>query len=245
MTRAQRAAAALLCAAALVGCAVPDPSRGEVGRYKLALPEAGRWTEIAVSEPFQAPLAVAGDAEAMPLRTRAWGLPGPDSVWQAVVLLHVGDARRSTATSWARACPQQRGLLVHDEAGGSPTRIDCLQLRRSVRADNWLARHRPDLMRWTQQRSAGMGDSAALVSHMFTTADGEFLMLDVLANQALVRPDTRGNDAFLRAGLPAQEWSERVAQAVRVASGMVDGHLALPEFPFAFHSSSPITRTSP
>ena len=40
--------------------------------------------------------------------------------------------------------------------------------------------------------------------------------------------------------------SERVAQAVRQATGMVDGHLALPPFPFVSHlSPSPVPRTSP
>ncbi len=245
MTRTQRAMASVLCAAMLGACALPDPSRGEVGRYKLALPEATRWTEIPVGEPFLAPPAVAGAADAMPLRTRAWGLSGADGGWQAVVVLHVGDARSSTATSWARVCPQHRGLVVRDAAGGSATRIDCLQLRRWAMVDNWLERQRPDLMRWTQQQSVRLSGSPALVSHMLTTVDGEFLMLDLLADQALVRPNTRDNDAFLRAGMPAQEWSERVAQAVRQATSMLDGHLALPPFPFAFQASPPVIRTSP
>lgn len=244
-SRAQRAMAAVLCATLLSACALPDPSRGEVGRYKLALPDAARWTEIPVGAPFLAPHSVAGAADAMPLRTRAWGLPGAEGGWQAVVLLHVGDARRSTATSWAQACPQLRGVLVSDATGGSPTRIDCLQLRRWAMVDQWLERQRPDLTSWVQQQAVRLSGSPALVSHMFTTAGGEFLMLDLLADQPLVRPDTRGNDAFLRAGTPAQAWSERVAQAVREASGMIDGHLALPPFPFALHSSPPVMRTSP
>lgn len=240
-----RAVAALVCAVALGACAVPDPSRGEVGRYKLALPEASRWTEIPVGAVFKAPLAVAGESGAMPLRTRAWGLPAANGAWQAVVLLHVGDARSSTATSWAQVCPQQRGLLVRDEAGGSATRVDCLRLRRWAMAESWFERQRPDLARWAQQQSMRLGDTSALVNHMFTNAGGEFLMLDLLVDQSLVRPETRGNDAFLRAGIPAQDWSERVAQAVREATGMVDGHLSLPDFPFAFNQSPPAVRTSP
>lgn len=240
-----RAVAALVCAVVLAGCAVSDPSRGEVGRYKLALPEASRWTEIPVGEVFKAPLAVAGDSGVLPMRTRAWGLPAANGAWQAVVLLHVGDARRSTATSWAQVCPQQRGLVVRDEAGGSATRIDCLRLRRWAMAENWLERQRPDLARWAQQQSVRLDGASALVSHLFTTAGGEVLMLDLLVDQGLVRPETRGNDAFLRAGIPAQDWSERVAQSVRTASGMVDGHLSLPDFPFAFNQSPPAVRTSP
>jgi len=246
LTFVQRGFTAMVCAVALVGCAVPEAPRGEVGRYKLALPDASRWQEIPVSEVFQAPPAVAGGTGALPLRTRAWGLPGAAGTWQAVALLHVGDASRSTATTWASACPQQRGLVVHDAAGGSATRIDCLRLRRWAMAEDWFEQQRPDLARWTQQQSVRLGGSPALVSHMLTSAGGELVMLDVLVDQALVRPETRGNDAFLRAGLPAQAWSERVAQAVRQATGMVDGHLALPPFPFVSHlSPSPVPRTSP
>lgn len=245
-TLIQRGLAVLLCAVAMVGCAVPDPSRGEVGRYKLALPESSRWTEIPVGEVFKAPLAVAGSPDAMPLRTRAWGLPGAGGAWQAVVLLHVGDTSRSSATSWAQACPQQRGVLVSDVAGGSATRVDCLRLRRWAVADDGFEPQRPDLARWLKQQSVRLGGTPAWVNHQFTTSRGEFLMLDLLADQALVRADARGNDAFLRAGLPAQVWSDRVAHAVRHAAGMVDGHLLLPDFPFAFHRPSPTElRTTP
>ena len=244
--RVWRLLAAALCALVLGACAVSDPSRGEVGRYKLALPDASRWTEIPVGEVFQAPPAVAGGARALPLRTRAWGLPAADGAWQAVALLHVGDASRSTATTWASACPQQRGLVVHDAAGGSATRIDCLRLRRWVMAEGWLERQRPDLARWARQQSLRLSGSTALVSHTFSTAGGELLVLELLVDQPLIRPETRSNDDFLRSGLPGQDWSEQVAQAVRVATGRVDGHLALPDFPFASHRlSPPVVRTSP
>lgn len=241
----RRGLLALVGAVALGGCAVSDPSRGEVGRFKLALPQADRWTEIPVGAPFQAPLAVAGATGVLPLRTRAWGLPAADGAWEAVALLHVGDARRSNATSWAQVCPLQRGVLVRDEAGASATRIDCLRLRRWAMADHWLERHRPDLADWAQQQSVRLSGSPALVSHVFTSAGGELLMLDLLVDPRRVRPEARGNEAFLRAGLPAQDWSERLAQAVRAATGMIDGHLALPDFPFVSHLSTPVVRTSP
>ena len=245
LTLVRRGWVAVICAVALAGCAVPDPSRGEVGRYKLALPDATRWIEIPVGDAFHAPLAVAGELGAMPLRTRAWGLPAADGAWQAVALLHVGDVSRSTASSWAKVCPQQAGVIVRDEAGGSATRIDCLRLRRWAMAEDWFEQQRPDLARWAKLQPVRLGGSPALVNHMFTTARGEFLMLDVLADQTLVRPETRSNDGFLRAGMPAQRWSERVAQAVRESAGMIDGHLALPHFPFAFNQSPPVVRTSP
>ena len=50
---------------------------------------------------------LAGEPGAMPLRTRAWGLPAADGAWQAVALLHLGDARRSTAT-WTHGASAAR-----------------------------------------------------------------------------------------------------------------------------------------
>ena len=222
-------ACAVACVAGLAGCAVTDPSRSELGRYKVALP-AGDWSEIAVGTAFAAPAAV-GDARLLPLRTRAWGLRAADGSYQAVALLHLGDVSRSNA-SWARACPEQRGVLVTDATSGSVNRIDCLRLRRWAHFEDWLDRSRPDLARWAQQQSVRLSGAPAHVSHMFTTANGELLMLDVLVDQRLVRPETRSNEDFLRAGLPAEAWSERAAQAMRQATGMFDGHLGLPAFPY-------------
>lgn len=236
LKRRWRRRAVLACAVAsvaglagLTGCAVPDPSRAELGRYKVALP-AGDWSDIPIGTPFAAPPAL-GEPGTLPLRSRAWGLRGADGSYQAVALLHVGDASRSNA-SWARACPAQPGVLVTDAAGASVNRIDCLRLRRWAVAENWLERNRPDLSRWVSQQSVRLSGAPAHVSHVFTTARGELLMLDVLVDQRLLRPQTRGNDDFLRAGLPAEDWSDRVAQALRQATGMFDGHLGLPAFPY-------------
>lgn len=221
---------AVASVAGLAGCAVSDPSRSELGRYKVALP-AGDWSDIPVGTAFAAPAALGGP-HTTPLRTRAWGLRGPDGSYQAVALLHVGDVSRSNA-SWARACPTQPGVLVTDAASGSVNRIDCLRLRRWALAEGWLERSRPDLARWVTQQSVRLSGAPAHMSHMFTAAGGELLMLDVLVDQRLVRPQTRSNQDFLRAGLPAEDWSERAAQAIRQATGMFDGHLSLPAFPYS------------
>ena len=46
-----------------------------------------------------------------------------------------------------------------------------------------------------------------------------------------MRPKTINNEEFLRAGYPAQDWAQKVAQAARQSVSMMDGYLALPAFP--------------
>jgi len=53
-----------------------------------------------------------------------------------------------------------------------------------------------------------------------------------VAGARLGRRATQRKDEFLRAGLPTQDWIDRVAESVRLSTRMFDGHLALPPFPF-------------
>ena len=222
---------ALGLAALLWACAVPDASRGEVGRYKLALPP-GDWVELTPGDGFGLPPAVAGAQDAKGLHTRAWGLRDTGGGWQALVLLHVGDVSRNV-TSWNRVCPPARGVVVDDAAGGSATRIDCLRYRRWAEYEDWLPKNRPDLLAWGRRVGVALPAPTAHLSHVLTTGWGDYVALDVLASQGLVRPRTQSNDEFLRAGFAARDWSEQVARALRVSTGMMDGHLALPPFPFS------------
>ena len=57
------------------------------------------------------------------------------------------------------------------------------------------------------------------------------LRANIVADQRLVRPKTINNEEFLRAGYPAQDWAQKVAQAARQSVSMMDGYLALPAFP--------------
>lgn len=229
---------ALALAALLAACAAPGGApRGEVGRYKLALPPVhdpveSDWVELTPGDGFQLSPAVAGAQNVAGLRTRAWGLRGPGSRWQALVLLHVGDVSRNPIP-WNRVCPPVRGVVVDDAAGGSPTRIDCLRYRRWAEYEDWLPTQRPDLLAWGRRVGVDLPAPTAHLSHVLTTGWGDYVALDVLARQDLVRPRTQSNDEFLRAGLPARDWSEQVAHALRTSTAMMDGLLALPPFPFS------------
>lgn len=217
----------------LTGCAVPDASRAELGRYKLALP-AGDWTELPAQGDFRLPGAVADAATSGPLNSRAWALRGADGAWLAVVVLHVGDVSRNN-TPWTGACPASRDVWVQDATLTGPGRIDCLRYRRAAEFNDWLPKNRPDLAQWTARRGVQFKGTYAHLNHVLTTTWGDYVALDVLAVQRLVRPATHSNDAFLSAGLPTQAWAERVAESVRLSTRMFDGHLALPPFPFPIH----------
>jgi len=226
--RPARWCAALGAALWLSACAVPDASRSEVGRYKVALPP-GQWTELPAQAAFRLPATV--DGASAPLTTRAWALRGDDGAWLAVALLHVADVGRNT-TPWTRACPATCDVWVQDAAGSSAARIDCLRYRRAAEFNDWLAKNRPDLAQWTAQQGVQFKGTYAHLNHVLTTTWGDYVALDVLAVQRLVRPATHSNDEFLRAGLPTQDWIDRVAESVRLSTRMFDGHLALPPFPF-------------
>lgn len=55
--------------------------------------------------------------------------------------------------------------------------------------------------------------------------------VQALVDQRLLRPVTRGNEAFLQATRPGKDWTQQLAQSVRTSVGMWDGHLPIPPFP--------------
>jgi len=71
------------------------------------------------------------------------------------------------------------------------------------------------------------------MSYRYATVGGATVTVDALVDQRLLSPKTRNNQEFLAAGRPALQWGRDLAQAVRVSTGMMDGYLAIPPFPFA------------
>ena len=65
------------------------------------------------------------------------------------------------------------------------------------------------------------------------------MTVEALIDQRLLRPTTRSNDEFLVAGRPALQWAQDLALAVRQSASMMDGHLAIPPFPFPTPISRP------
>ncbi|MNV08078.1 hypothetical protein D3C71_985350 [compost metagenome] len=77
------------------------------------------------------------------------------------------------------------------------------------------------------------------MSYRYVTEAGVWVAVDALVDQRLISVRPRNNEEFLLAGLPFQQWAYDLAQAARLSAGMVDGHLAIPPFPFPTPTSRP------
>ena len=84
-----------------------------------------------------------------------------------------------------------------------------------------------------------MSQPYTYLSYRYVTEAGVWVTVDALVDQRLLRPATRNNEEFLVAGRPALQWGHDLAQSVRVSASMMDGHLAIPPFPFPAPTSRP------
>ena len=112
-------------------------------------------------------------------------------------------------------------------------------LKRWGSSSEWLDKNRPDLVQWLSTRQITLTQPYTYLSYRYVTEAGAWVKVDALVDQRLLRPATRNNEEFLVAGRPALQWGRDLAQAVRLSSGMVDGHLAIPPFPFPAPTSKP------
>lgn len=169
-----------------------------------------------------------------PLQTRAVALRGPQREILAVLLVRTnrGNYPREH-TLWSGSCPTQKGLTVEDATSGSPVRIDCMRFKRWANNEGWLEKNHPDVARWMADHKAEPLQPYSHLNYRYGTEGGAYLEVNAMVDQRLLRPKTRNNEEFLRAGRPALEWSKQVVDAARVSAGMMDGFFAIPPFPFA------------
>jgi hypothetical protein len=111
--------------------------------------------------------------------------------------------------------------------------MDCLRYKRWVEGPQWLEKNQPELAQWMAGRKLTVSAPYSHMSYRYATEGGAMVAVDVLADQRLLRPKTHNNQEFLAAGRPALRWGNDLAQAVRVSTGMMDGYLVIPPFPFA------------
>lgn len=217
----------------MVACAplTPPPQvEYPVGRARLVLPQ-GAWQDLGTSQE---------DAGRTALQTRSVGLRGAQNQWLAVLRVQTnrtGD--RKGSPQGIGYCPPQQHVTVEDGASGSPVRADCLRLKRWGSSAQWLEKNRPDLVQWLGSRQIVLVQPYSYLSYRYVTEAGAWVTVEALIDQRLLRPTTRSNDEFLVAGRPALQWSQDLARAVRQSAGMMDGHLAIPPFPFPTPTSRP------
>jgi len=88
-------------------------------------------------------------------------------------------------------------------------------------------------------RQIALSTPYAHVGYRYVTEAGVWVAVDALVDQRLLSIRPRSNEEFLNAGRPLQQWAHDLAQAVRLSAGMMDGHLAIPPFPFPVPPSRP------
>lgn len=223
-----------LCAAAalMAACApltVPPQTEYPVGRARLVLPP-GDWQDLGISDE-----AMPGAGGRTSLQTRAVGLRGArPGAWLAVLRVQTNRTGDLTgAPQGIGYCPSQQDVTVEDAVRGSPVRADCLRLKRWGSSAQWLEKNRPDLVEWLQGHQLLLNQPYSYLTYRYVTASGAWVSVDALVDQRLLRPQTHNNEEFLMAGRPALQWGRDVAEAARLSVGMMDGHLAVPPFPFA------------
>jgi len=228
--RAGLALGALAALLAASGCAPLQPDRLPVGRAQLALP-AGHWTPLAQDDTVFDVLPE-DTAHDLPMHSRLVGLHDAGGTLLASVWIQTNatNAPRDT-TLWTWRCLPQKGVQVEDAAQGSPVRIDCLRYRRRADTDGYLAASRPQLARTLADHRAIPAQPYSHIAYRYSTPEGGFVAVDVLADQRLLRPETHNNLEFLRAGRPAQAWMHQLRDAARTSTALLDGLLVLPPFP--------------
>ena len=215
----------------MVACApltVPPQSEYPVGRARLVLPP-GEWQDLGISDE-----TVSGDEGRITLQSRDVGLRGPQGEWLAVLRVQTNRtlALRGSSPDMG-PCPTRRDILVEDGAAGSPVRTDCLRLKRWGNSAQWLENNRTDLAQWLGSRQIALVQPYVYLDYRYVTQAGFSVAVDALVDQRFLRPETRNAQEFLAAGRPALQWARDLAQAVRQSSGMMDGYLAIPAFPFS------------
>ncbi len=219
-----------LCAL-LAACAPLPPQGVPVGRAQLQLP-AGDWQPLATDEALldARPDDVAHD---LPLHSRLLALHGAQGQVLAALMVQTNASSfpRDARTLWQGACPPQPGVQVQDFARGDGTRVDCLRYRRRAEADGYLARTRPALARWLGEHQALVSQPYSHISYRYTTPEGGYVDVELLADQRLLRAPSGNKLEFVRASAPAQAWMEQLRDAVRASPAMLDGTLVLPPFP--------------
>ena len=223
-------------AAALLGlaaCAPVQPDLVDVGRAQLQLPSApsGQWQPLGDEASATFDVLPDDTAHDLPMRSRAMALRNARGDLLATLLVQTNaTSHPRDATLWSAACRPAKDVQVDDFSSGSPVRIDCLRYKRHADAGYLKASH-PELARWIDGHKAEPLQPYAYMSYRYSTAEGGYVAVDVLADQRLLRPPTHNNEEFLRAGRPAQAWMLQLRQAARQSVAMLDGRFVVPPFP--------------
>lgn len=227
----------LACSAAvalLTACAPLSPNTAQVGRTQVSLdsnPDLqwkywGTDSEVLNVLPEDLSKDKPLTAKLWQMRTTLGELVGVMSVRSNV------DSLDNRNTVWTEDCPKQKGVLVERTQGLNVGRVDCLRIKRTANSTDWLAANDPAMA--TRLEAAGIffARPVSYVSYQYTTSNGGYVEVQVLADHRLVRPQTRNSVDFLAAGRPLVDWSQDLALSVRQSTGYINGVMNVPPFPY-------------
>ena len=226
------------CAAAVVAltaCAPISTNSGQVGRTTVSMdnnPEL-QWkywgTDSEILDVLPKDLA-----KDKPLTAKLWQMR--TSLGELVGVMSVRsnvDELDNKTTVWTEDCPKQQGVLVERTKGLNIGRVDCLRIKRTANSTDWLAENDPDMAARLESAGVFFARPVSYVSYQFTTSNGGYVEVQVMADHRLVRPPTRNSIDFLAAGRPLVEWSQDMALAVRQSTGYLNGVFNVPPFPYS------------
>lgn len=226
------------CAAAVVAltaCAPISTNSGQVGRTTVSMdnnPEL-QWkywgTDSEILDVLPKDLA-----KDKPLTAKLWQMR--TSLGELVGVMSVRsnvDELDNKTTVWTEDCPKQQGVLVERTKGLNVGRVDCLRIKRTANSTDWLAENDPDMAARLESAGVFFARPVSYVSYQFTTSNGGYVEVQVMADHRLVRPPTRNSIDFLAAGRPLVEWSQDMALAVRQSTGYLNGVFNVPPFPYS------------
>ncbi|MFG5778906.1 hypothetical protein ACFIQF_17710 [Comamonas sp. J-3] len=220
--------------ALLAACAQVKPDMVQVGRTQVGLdanPELqwkywGTDSEILNVLPEDLSKNKPLTAKLWQMRTTLGELVGVMSVRSNV------DSLDNRNTVWTEDCPKQKGVLVERTQGLNVGRVDCLRIKRTANSMDWLAANDPAMAARLEAAGVFFARPVSYVSYQYTTSNGGYVEVQVLADHRLVRPQTRNSVDFLAAGRPLVDWSQELALSVRQSTGYLNGVMNVPPFPY-------------
>ena len=220
---------------ALAACAPLPAQVGSVGRTTVGVDSSTdlQWkywgTDAEILDVLPKDLA-----KDKPLTAKLWQMR--TSLGELVGVMSVRsntDDLNNRNTVWTEDCPKQKGVLVERTQGLNVGRVDCLRIKRTANSTDWLAANDPSMEARLQAAGVFFARPVSYVSYQFTTSNGAYVEVQVLADHRLVRPETRNSVDFLAAGRPLVQWSQDMSLAARQSTGYYNGVFNVPPFPFS------------
>ncbi len=202
----------------------------DIGRATVTFPSEGQWIEV-----FQNNIGTSytGDISGTTTaESKTYLLLNSNKEWIAMVTLRASKSSVSNATiNWTAGCKGIGTQAVYDFTKGSPTRIDCLKVLKSINANTYIshASLKPikDLL---DSKEINLNGPAYLVTHMIGTESGTFVSSSALISHKALKSTFGSKTGEEFAGQPGVAWGHLVAAESRSSAYSIRGKMTIPSF---------------